>query len=487
MVGKGFFLQCLAVLALSLLAAGHGLAQGKDARIALVIGNSTYTNVTPLKNAVADAEAVADSLGKLGFSVVKTTNATRGQMNEAIGAFLDQAGPSADAVIYFAGHGVELAGANYLLPIDVPGLKPGQERLLRAESISLTELLLELEGRHSRVSIVILDACRDNPFPPQGTRSLGSTRGLARVDPPAGAFVVFSAGAGEQALDVLGPEDKNPNGVFTRRFLALINEPGMELRQMTLRLRADVTALARSINHRQVPSYYDQMTGSFFFKPGEAPTQQVASAPVPATATPAAPAVPAPVKMIDFRPGPFFINPRLNGKPLAWCRSEGRDCGFPAADEYCRRLKAPSARIIASGKVHESRYIGDDQTCSGVNCAAFSRIHCLPADSVNVLPRGYEALLHERQYFNTDCKSLGVTDIIVTKKPVGGEIIARQMPTKVITASGPYASCNGKELPGVRVFFKADPGFSGPVRAEFSSRNGGQGEMLVVMDLEVQK
>jgi Caspase domain len=481
---KNFLLQALALALLWLHA--MPLAAWADGRIALVIGNSQYGNVTPLKNAVADAEAVAANLQALGFDVTKALNANRGRMNEAIGVFLEKAGPETDAVIYFAGHGVELAGANYLLPTDVPGLRPGQERLLRVESISLTDLLLELEGRRSRVSVVILDACRDNPFPPQGTRSLGSNRGLARVDPPAGAFVVFSAGAGEQALDLLGPEDRNPNGVFTRRFLTLINQPGMELRQMTLQLRADVTALAKSINHRQVPSYYDQMTGSFFFKPGQ-PGQQVASAPVPAAVAPAAPAPPAQAKMIDFRPGPFFVNPQLDGKPLAWCRSEGKDCGFPAADEYCRRLKSPSARIIASSRVHEARFISDGNTCSGVNCAGFARIHCLPPDVVSTLPKGYEAMLHERQYFNTDCKSLGIPDIIVTKKPVGGEIVTRQLMTKVITATGPYASCNGKEIPGVRVFFKPDPGFSGPVRAEFSSRNAGQSEMLIVMDLEVQK
>lgn len=242
-------------------------AQGTSPRVALVVGNGAYEFVPQLRNSVNDAKAVAHRLSALGFDVVTVFDARRAALNETIGIFLDKVGPDSEAVIYFAGHGVEMGGANHLLPTDIPVLRPGQERLLRAESINLSELLLDLEGRRARVSIVVLDACRDNPFGSPGTRSLGGTRGLARVDPPRGAFVMYSAGTGEQALDTLGPQDLDPNGVFTRRFLRLLDQEGIELRDMVRQLRNDVNRMATAINHRQMPSYYDQLMGDFYFRP----------------------------------------------------------------------------------------------------------------------------------------------------------------------------------------------------------------------------
>jgi hypothetical protein len=475
------------VALLSLVLSGFN-AWAKDGRIALVFGNGVYINVTPLKNAVTDAEAVATNLEALGFDVTKATNATRGQMNEAIGAFLEKAGPATDAVIYFAGHGVELAGANYLLPVDVPGLRPGQERLLRAESISLTDLLTELEGRQSRVSVVVLDACRDNPFPPQGTRSLGSTRGLARVDPPAGAFVVFSAGAGEQALDVLGPDDPDPNGVFTRRFLALMNEQGLELRQMVLRLRGDVTRLANGVSHKQTPSYYDQMTGSFFFKPGQPGQTPTADNPAPPPQQTAAIAPVAPQtrgRVVDLRPGPFVIGPKHNGKPLAWCMTRGKDCGFSVADAFCRKEGSAAARSIGATSAKETSFLGGGPDCSGLGCQAISRIHCLPPEGMRKVPQGYEALLTERQQLNTDCKATTFADVTITRQPEGGEIVTRQEMTTMIAAGGATAHCNGKQAPGIRVFFKPKPGFVGTTLVEFATSSGGLAELKFRLNIEV--
>jgi len=237
-------------------------------RLALVIGNGAYRNVPKLNNTVNDATAIGTKLQSLGYEVYFATDVDRFNMNEAVGQFLLKVQPGMDTLLYYAGHGIELQGSNYLLPVDIPGLGPEQERLLRSEAINLTELLLDVEGRSARVSLVILDACRDNPFRVSGTRSLGAVRGLGRVDPPTGTFVIFSAGVGEQAVDNLGPNDKDLNGLFTRKLLRLMSIEGLELRTMVRQLRAEVREAALTMNrHSQVPSYYDQLLGDFFFKP----------------------------------------------------------------------------------------------------------------------------------------------------------------------------------------------------------------------------
>lgn len=241
---------------------------GKEKRFALVIGNGAYKAVPQLRNTIADSSAVASSVQRLGFETFLAQNLDRRGMNEVVGRFLQRIEPGSEVVVYYAGHGVEMQGSNYLLPTDIPALSPEQERLLRTEGINLTELLQDIEARSTRMALVILDACRDNPFRREGTRSLGSTRGLGRVDPPRGSFVIYAAGVGEQALDSLGPNDRDPNGLFTRQLLKLLNEDGLELRSMVRKLRTDVREAALThAGHSQVPSYYDQLLGDFYFRP----------------------------------------------------------------------------------------------------------------------------------------------------------------------------------------------------------------------------
>jgi hypothetical protein len=246
---------------------------GDAKRLALVIGNSTYRNVVTLKNTSNDASAVASKLRDLGFQVFFALDVDRLGLNEAIAGFLAHIEPNAETVVYYSGHGVEVQGSNYLLPIDIPELGADEERLLRSEAVSLTDLLFDLESRRARVSLVILDACRNNPFHISGlTRALGSERGLARVDPPRGTFVIFSAGAGETALDSLGLTDNTPNGLFTRVLLQLMTVDGLELRTLVRQLRGQVREAAFAFGRRsQIPSYYDQLLGDFYFRPKVAP------------------------------------------------------------------------------------------------------------------------------------------------------------------------------------------------------------------------
>ncbi len=232
-------------------------------RVALVIGNAAYQNITPLKNPVRDARAVAGKLRSLGFSVTSLEDATGREMNRAVSDWLMMTRRGQTALVYFAGHGVEVKGRNYLLPVDVPHLRLGQERELRREGIVLDDLLADILDAPASRGIVILDACRDNPLS-HGTRSVGATRGMARVDNPYGTFVLYAAGARQAALDEA--QDDQSNGLFTRSLLKHMDQPNLELRRLARKVREDVASTARDrFGHIQIPSYYDQMSGDFFF------------------------------------------------------------------------------------------------------------------------------------------------------------------------------------------------------------------------------
>lgn len=237
-------------------------------RHALVIGNSNYENIAKLPNPANDATAMARSLSNVGFHVYQAIDLDRAGMTDVIGQFLNAVTPGSEALVYYAGHGVELDGQNYLLPIDIRKLDPSQQYSLRTDGISLTGVLQDLEWRKPRVSVVILDACRNNPFERAGTRSLGSTAGLGRVDPPQGTLVLYAAAAGETALDNLGAGDTEANGLFTRKLLGLIEQPGLEIRAMVQELKDRVyEAALTEARHTQRPSYYDGLIGKFYFVP----------------------------------------------------------------------------------------------------------------------------------------------------------------------------------------------------------------------------
>ncbi len=256
-------LLALACALLFCLGIGPQAMASADDRVALVIGNASYQNITPLKNPVNDARAVAGKLRSLGFSVTSLEDATGREMNRAISDWLSATRSGQTALVYFAGHGVEVKGRNYLLPVDVPHLRLGQERELRREGIVLDDLLADILDAPASRGIVILDACRDNPIS-HGTRSVGATRGMARVDNPYGTFVLYAAGARQAALDEA--RDDQSNGLFTRSLLKHLDQPELELRRLARKVREDVEATARErFGHVQIPSYYDQMRGDFFF------------------------------------------------------------------------------------------------------------------------------------------------------------------------------------------------------------------------------
>lgn len=246
-------------------------------RIALVIGNANYKPVTPLANTLNDATAVALKAQNLGYRVYLGQDLDRLEMNRVLNDFLSQVAPESEVLLFYSGHGVEVEGTNYLLPVDVPNLTRDEGALLRSEAIALANVLEDIAKKNARVSVVILDACRDNPFKRTGEKFVGSADGgLAVTVPPRGVFIIYAAGNLERAIDRLNENDTNQNGVFTRFLLTAMEQDGLELRTMTRQLQSRVIEAARETGRSQTPSYYDQLIGDFYFK-----TAVVAAKPVP--------------------------------------------------------------------------------------------------------------------------------------------------------------------------------------------------------------
>ena len=258
-------------------------------RHALVIGIDDYSHVAPLLKARNDAMAIAATLEQVGFQTDLVLDADQLEMATSLARLANRITPGDEVVFFFAGHGVEIEGRNYLLPADVPMANPGQEIVLLSRAMEVATILDTLRGQGARISLLILDACRDNPFPQQGTRSLGGRRGLARVAAPEGTFIMFSAGDGQAALDRLSENDPNPNSVFTRALLPRLAEPGLPIHQLARDVRAEVRQIARSVDHEQFPAVYDQFDGEFALLPAGspvAPAPQVKVPPAAATASP---------------------------------------------------------------------------------------------------------------------------------------------------------------------------------------------------------
>ncbi|PUB18618.1 caspase family protein [Yoonia sediminilitoris] len=234
-------------------------------RAGLIIGNDNYAHVPMLEKARNDARAVSDTLSGLGFDVTVILDADRREMNRAIATFTGQLQPGDTALVFFAGHGVEIDGENYLLPVDIEAPDTANEDFIKFESIGLSDVLLRVQNTGARTTLMFIDACRDNPFAATAGRNIGGSRGLARVTAPEGTFVVFSAGAQQQALDRLNGPDSDPNSVFTRTLLPRLTQPNLELRELISEVRLEVRDLALKQNHQQFPAYYDELLGKFYF------------------------------------------------------------------------------------------------------------------------------------------------------------------------------------------------------------------------------
>ncbi|HEY1725131.1 MAG TPA: caspase family protein [Steroidobacteraceae bacterium] len=252
-------------------------APAQARRLALVIGNDSYQHVDPLGNARADATAVANALTATHFKVTLKKDLTLTAMKDAMRAFKNDVAGGDEVIFYYAGHGVQLDGNNFIIPVDAIGESADQ---LKDYAVPLQRVLDDMQDQKARFTLAIVDACRNNPFKGNG-RAL-RTRGLAPVQAADGQAVLYSAGAGQEALDNLGPGDKDPNGVFTRVLIKEMLIPGLAFDDVIHQVRNQVVTLAKSVNQDQTPGYYSQFTGDFFFvQPlaGKAPAPAPAAAP----------------------------------------------------------------------------------------------------------------------------------------------------------------------------------------------------------------
>ncbi len=242
----------------------HRIPSG-EGRVALVIGNNHYLHANGLQNAVADAEAMKEKLIGLGFDVVYRQDASRKEMNKAIDSFAMKLSANAVGMVFYAGHGIQVNGENYLIPVD---LDAQDESDVINDGVNLAKILGQMSGAQAKFSLVILDACRDNPFRYAhiGGRGMATARGLAPISSNArGIMVVYSAGNGQKALDSLGDHDQSPNGLFTREFLRVMERPGVKIQELVDEVRERVIAAAKSVGQTQTPAVYNESMGTFFF------------------------------------------------------------------------------------------------------------------------------------------------------------------------------------------------------------------------------
>jgi uncharacterized caspase-like protein len=242
-----------------------------ETRVALVVGNAAYRNTGALANPLNDARDMAAALKASGFDVVEAFDADKRGMDGALRSFADKLGKADVALFFYAGHGLQVGAQNFLVPVDA---KLERERDLEFEAVRLDFVLRQMEiDRDGKTSIVILDACRDNPLSrnlarSMGTRSVAIGQGLAAANTGLGTFIAYSTQPGNVALDGDGR-----NSPFTSAMVKHMGASGRNLPATMIEVRKDVVA---ATGGRQVPWDHSALTGDFFFIPdGSAGTAPV--------------------------------------------------------------------------------------------------------------------------------------------------------------------------------------------------------------------
>ncbi len=302
----------LGVLCLALPLAARAQPAGNEHRVALIVGNASY-KTSPLRNPVNDARAMRDKLQRMGFVVVYFENLQVRQVGAALREFRNAIRPGSVALFFYAGHGLQVRGENYLPTVDAD---LASEEDVPYQALSLSSVLNTMEDSKAAVNLVLLDACRNNPF----ARNFRSqAQGLARVQAPSGTLIHYATRPGSVAEDGGGR-----HGTYTEALLKQIDEQGVpietSLKRVTIRVR-EVT------KGKQEPWMEGSLTGDFFFIASPGPQAQ---APAPAPAAPAA----------------------TTSDEAAWRASEsiGTAAAYQAyLSEYPRGLYAAAARIKLAG------------------------------------------------------------------------------------------------------------------------------------------
>ena len=334
-------------LLLILVAATLAFAAPQERRVALVIGNGSYRDA-PLKNPVNDASDVATALKGLGFDVTLLTDATHLQMDSAVAQFGQKLRQGGLGLFYYAGHGVQVAGENYLVPVDAA---IQSESDVKFKCLHAGLVLGKMEDAGNGLNVVIMDACRNNPF----ARSFRSAeRGLAKMDASDGSLIAFATGPGKTAEDGTGK-----NGTYTKHLLANIRTPGLTINDMFMRVRQGVR---EETGKRQVPWEVSSLTGHVYLG-GQAALPQ--AAPPQASVVPAAaqPAVAAPA-VVAMPPGPAVQaakkpdRAKRSGLLLKTPADEELLRKFEEAGEDIPRIRALAEPLAAQGNAFGQLMLG---------------------------------------------------------------------------------------------------------------------------------
>lgn len=259
----------LTLVATLLVAANACLAA--ETRVALVVGNGAYKD-SPLANPVHDAEAMAQALREAGFQVQMLANADHRRTLAALRDFGDRLRQAQVGVFYFAGHGMQIKGRNYLIPV---GAEIQREDEVAYAALDAQAVLDKMESAGNGTNVMILDACRNNPF----ARSFRSARqGLAQMDAPVGTLVAFATAPGSVASDGSGS-----HGLYTDHLLRAMREPGAKVEDVFKRVRA---AVRKASAGKQVPWEATSLEGDLVLFPGRTEGRPAAAAPAPAPAAP---------------------------------------------------------------------------------------------------------------------------------------------------------------------------------------------------------
>jgi hypothetical protein len=251
--------------------ADRGIKHTKKAdnlRLALIIGNSDYRNA-PLRNPENDARGMAQALRKSGFEVTLRINASQRDMETATRSFGKKLHKGGVGLFYYAGHGIQVNGRNYLIPI---GATIESETDVKYEAVDAGLILGKMEDAENGFNIVVLDACRNNPF----SRSFRSVQqGLARMDAPKGSLIAYATAPGSVAADGSGE-----HGVFTKHLIKNIQTPGLTIEQILKRVRI---AVVNETSSKQIPWESSSLMGNFYFHLGDTNVGIPPSVSVPTT------------------------------------------------------------------------------------------------------------------------------------------------------------------------------------------------------------
>src|SRR6187455_261296 len=412
--------RSLAVTSLAICVAAVAAPAYAEKRVALVVGNNDYKNVPKLLKAVNDARTMGDTLKQLGFTVMVAENQNRQAFSQTLLAFDKSVEAGDTAFFFYAGHGFEIAGQNFLLPTDVPAATEGQEELVRDASVLADRIIERMQNRKVRTAILVFDACRNNPFERAGTRAVAGGGGLAPMTQlPEGVFSIFSAGPRQTALDRLSNDDANPNSVFTRTFAKQLTEPGANLVQVAQRTRRLVSEMAETVRHKQIPVYFDQMVDDVFLngvskgppeatmKPAAEPLPKLAALPPVQQLKPQNDSINAPIAMFSRHNGGWTVvfsiaDPTLG---ISWRMGEAgdfRETGFmDTLDPRTRkRMPNPSVELPADAPAAmiQVRYVDTNGELQGPFPIRFDPEAALIRDQRKILDMTATSWLSFREF-----------------------------------------------------------------------------------------